>query len=392
VKGLQGWQEHRSEGYLAVTVDVPTLWRPARKRWPRKHERPAANRALPAVIVGISGEGGELNGQREGLPRAFERVHSKDASAKGLWQRMRTNVQTGLQEDAMAVVDAGVNISALHEAGIERSRIRPATNFTARRNGLPDHRCGRKAKYGTLVRPLARRYNGTTLAATPPDETSAWEEDRRQLRAEIWRTLGVNGGAPDPQNRVFDGDAISDPAFKQPWLLATSVTLKPESVRAIDKDRWPAERIPWSARRMVGARRRFVHHPERVRRLPELALLAGSILSFLAATFPAPPTGFWDRPPQRTPGRFRRLLIGQPCPKDVKLPRRRREKKSVTGHLPKGTLARWLKMVKMAATEGMFTQQRAMISIEASPQYAGVEATRHHLRKPRAHPFPARAR
>jgi len=177
-----------------VTVDVPTLWRPARKRWPRKHERPAANRALPAVIVGISGEGGELNGQRGGLPRAFERVHSKDASAKGLWQRMRTNVQTGLQEDAMAVVDAGVNISALHEAGIERSRIRPATNFTARRNGLPDHRCGRKAKYGTLVRPLARRYNGTTLAATPPDETSAWEEDRRQLRAEIWRTLGVNGG------------------------------------------------------------------------------------------------------------------------------------------------------------------------------------------------------
>jgi hypothetical protein len=297
VKGLQGWQEHRSEGYLAVTVDVPTLWRPARKRWPRKHERPAANRALPAVIVGISGEGGELNGQRGGLPRAFERVHSKDASAKGLWQRMRTNVQTGLQEDAMAVVDAGVNISALHEAGIERSRIRPATNFTARRNGLPDHRCGRKAKYGTLVRPLACRYNGTTLAATPPDETSAWEEDRRQLRAEIWRTLGVNGGAPDPQNRVFDGDAISDPAFKQPWLLATPVTLKPESVRAIDKDRWPAERIPWSARRMVGARRRFVHHPERVRRLPELALLAGSILSFLAATFPAPPTGFWDRPP-----------------------------------------------------------------------------------------------
>jgi len=108
----------------------------------------------------------------------------------------------------------------------------------------------------------------------------------------------VNGSTPDPQSRVFDGDAISDPAFKQPWLLATPVTLKPKRVRAMDKDRWLAERIPWSAGQMVGARRRFVHHPERVRRLPESALLAGSILSFLAAAFPAPPTGFWDRPHQ----------------------------------------------------------------------------------------------
>ena len=31
--------------------------------------------------------------------------------------------------------------------------------------------------------------------------------------------------------------AIYDPAFKQPWLLATPVKLKPESVRAMYKDR-----------------------------------------------------------------------------------------------------------------------------------------------------------
>jgi len=40
-----------------------------------------------------------------------------------------------------------------------------------------------------------------------------------------------------------------------------------------------------------------------IQRLPELALMAGSILSFLAATAPATPTGFWDRKPKRTPGR-----------------------------------------------------------------------------------------
>ena len=117
--------------------------------------------------------------------------------------RRRTGAGTAVDATGSASrASIVVCISALHEAGIERSRIRPATNFTARRNGLPDHRCGRKAKYGTLVRPLARRYNGTTLAATPPDETSAWEEDRRRLRAEIWRTLGVNGFRGGQNRRV----------------------------------------------------------------------------------------------------------------------------------------------------------------------------------------------
>jgi hypothetical protein len=69
--------------------------------------------------------------------------------------------------------------------------------------------------------------------------------------------------------------------------------------------------------------------------LPELALLTGSILSFLAATLP---TGFWDRDPKRTPGRLRRLLQGQRFPQSYPLPERLRKKASVKDHLPKGIL------------------------------------------------------
>lgn len=75
-----------------------------------------------------------------------------------------------------------------------------------------------------------------------------------------------------------------------------------------------------------------------MQRLPELALLAGSILSFLAATLPAQPTGFWDRHPQRTPGRLRRVLQGLPFPQSYSLPPPLRKKASVTDHLPKGIL------------------------------------------------------
>jgi hypothetical protein len=66
-------------------------------------------------------------------------------------------------------------------------------------------------------------------------------------------------------------------------------------------------------------------------------------LSFLAATMPATPTGFWDRKPKRTPGRFRRTLAGRPFPEVANLSGRLRKKNSITAHLPKGHLARMAK-------------------------------------------------
>ncbi|MBV7328990.1 hypothetical protein KFU94_55535 [Chloroflexi bacterium TSY] len=59
---------------------------------------------------------------------------------------------------------------------------------------------------------------------------------------------------------------------------------------------------------MIGLHRQFVHADEACFRLPELGLLAGNLLSHLAASLPPIPTGYWDREPQATPGRLRRVL------------------------------------------------------------------------------------
>ena len=350
VTGLPGWQEHRYEGYRPIPADVTAFWRPALKNCPSKHYHPAANRALPAVIFGITGMAGEINGQRLVLPLGFERVHPKDTSEKRLWQEILKNAEKGLEEDDILVVDAGVKIRILQAAGIKCYEIRLATNFTARRNFLPRYVKGRKSKYGALVRPLPRNHKGKTLEATVPDEIYTWIENGHELRAEIWRDLVLNKIEPGETNKTFDVYAIYDPDFDTPWLLAVPIKLKPESVRAIYKDRWPVEQIPNSAKQMVGSHRQFVHNTESIQRLPELALLAGSILSFLAATMPAIPTGFWDRKPKRTPGRLRRTLFGKPFPKDALLPGQLREKKSFTAHLPKGYLARRAKTLAAACT------------------------------------------
>jgi len=350
VKALPDWQPRRYEGYLPVIVDVTAFWRPALQNCPSQHYHPAAQRALPAIIFGICGEVGELHGQRLALPRAFERIHPADGSEKRLWEALLQHTHQALAQDEILVVDAGVKVAALHKAQIKRYVLRLAVNFTARRNFLPEAHPGRPCKYGALVRPLPRKYKEKTLSATAPDATATWLEHGREIRAEIWRGLVLNKTIPDPANETFDVYAIYAPEFKEPWLLATPVTLKPQSVQAIYRDRWPVEQIPLSAKQMVGAQRQFVHNPESVQRLPELALLAGSILSFLAASFPPTPTGFWDRAPKRTPGRFRRLLMGQPFPKDATISAQFREKASVTVHLPKGILARRLKTGTAAVT------------------------------------------
>ena len=287
------------------------------------------------------GKVGEINRQRIALPQVFERVHPKDPSEVRLWREIFKTIHKTLSADEIVVVDAGVKVRDLQEAGLKSYVVRLANNFTARRNVFPKY-CGlgRKPVYGELIRPLERKYKGNTLTATPPDETQSWVEQGRILRAEIWRNLVLPDCAPDAHNQTFDVYALNDPNFDMPWLLATPVVLKPSSVRNIYKDRWPVEQIPLSAKQMIDSHRQFVHADETMHRLPELALIAGSMLSFLAATMPATPTGFWDRKPKRTPGRFRRTLAGRSFPELANLAGRFRKKNSITAHLPKGCLAR----------------------------------------------------
>jgi hypothetical protein len=111
---------------------------------------------------------GEVNGQRMVLPRLFEQVHPKDPSEARLWVEMLQKVKKGLQADEIAVMDAGMKISDLQEAGLERYELRLAVNFTARRNFLPEHDRGRKPKYGAIVRPLARKYKDKSIEALDP--------------------------------------------------------------------------------------------------------------------------------------------------------------------------------------------------------------------------------
>ena len=174
---------------------------------------------------------------------------------------------------------------------------------------------------------MPRRYGSRFLPATPPDQRTTWtDDDGAPIQAEVWSDLVLPDAAPgSPTFRII---AIHDARFRTPLLLATPLALSPRLAHArLYHDRWPVEQVPLTAKQLLGAVRQFVHAPEACQRLPELALIAGAILNYLAAALPAAPTGFWDRRPRPTAGRLRRALARQPFPHDFALPVRVSTKK-----------------------------------------------------------------
>jgi hypothetical protein len=329
------WQPQCHGGYHPVAVDVTAFFRPQLRGCPTTHYQAQAGKALPAIPLGVLGPVGRVGAQRLALPRAFVRADPTDPRGS---TRQRLVVRAAVARcapDEVLVFDAGFGLALLQEEGASRYVVRCAKNATFRRASPPPYGGhGRPPTRGALVRPLPRTRKGRTIAATPPDHTATWAEDEVVLRAAIWEGLVLPDAAPGaPSFRVV---ALSDPRYRAPLLLATPLPLTPPQLRACSPDRWAIEQIPLAAKAMVGAARSFVHAPRTCQRLPELALLAGAILSYVAATAPAVPTGCWDRRPRPTPGRLRRVLARCPLPHHCPLPARLREQASPTAHLPTG--------------------------------------------------------
>jgi hypothetical protein len=334
------WQAAQYAGYTTKAVDITAYWRPTLKGLQSKHYQDEADKALPAVVFGMVGRVGRVGQQRMALLTDLVRVDLKDPSKTACQTKLLQQVAEHLMADEMPVLDAGFKLQALFQAGLERFVVRLAKNFTARRNFLPEYEGGRPAEYGDVVRPLARTYDGKQIPATKPDRVETWIHLGLELRAEFWDDLVLRECQPSAENQTFTVVAIYDPRFENPWLLACPLQLSGADFWGFYHDRWPIEQLPLASKHMVGAQRQFVSAEESCYRLPELSLLAGSMLTYLAATLPPIPTGFWDRNPKGTPGRLRRWL-GRTTFSDLPpVPNGRiRKKSSVTDHLPKGILS-----------------------------------------------------
>jgi hypothetical protein len=329
------WHPRTHGGYQTVAADVTAVFRPRLKACPTTHYHAAAGKALPAIPLGVVARTGAVGAQRLGVPLAVVRADPADPSPAA---HNRAVVQAGvaaLEAGDVLVVDRGFALRLVLEAEARRYVVRLTRSFTGRRATPPPYRGrGRPPTRGAVVRPLARTRTGRRIAATPADVTAHWERGGRTIGAEGWTELVLPGAVAG--SATFTVWAFHDPRYAAPLLVAASAELPAAVVYELYRDRWPVEQLPLAAKQMVGAGRQFVWAAETCQRLPELALLAGAVLSYAAATGPVVATGSWDRRPARTPGRLRRVLGRGEFPHTAPLPARIRRKASVTGHLRTG--------------------------------------------------------
>ncbi len=346
------WKPIMAQGYRITSVDFTPFRRIAVKKLKAKAYISDANRAVPAVSVGMIGSVGEVNGQRIALLKnatvADLTINDEPAHKKRVYKL----VAKGLDKDELAVFDAGIRLAEAAEADIERCLIRLAKNCTfGRTAGKIPERTSDKGRPPTqykaeIVRPLARKHGGKTIPATEADKTcKIVDESEREIEAQIWENVyflerhlkGVTDERIKKKLRHMSLKviAIHDPDYDNPLLVGTPLlSLKSEAAREIYIARWPVEGLPQTGKYILsgGKGTHYVHHPMAMERLPVLSLIFGSLLKYVAATLPPFRTGFWDKTLKPTYGRLLRHLKKVGIPLSGQL----FKKESVTAHLPVG--------------------------------------------------------
>src|ERR1051326_244956 len=333
IRGEGRAQSHRIEGWQPLPIDWVGFFRLRLLGCLTKHYSSQAQKALPAIEIGMVATVKHVGARR--IPCLLATTRSGDTA-----ELLAAAKQKQGHQDVL-VADRQVKISHLHQAGIKQFVVRAAINLTARRSqprpAEPGKR-GRKPTRGAMVRPLPRTFKGKMLPGTEPDGIETFRQEGRSLTALRFDALVVPG-CP----LVFSCLVVYDPKYKQPWVLLTDLAAAPaKTIYLLYHARWQIERLPQTGKQLLGGHRAFVHAEAARYRLPELCLLAASLSLYLAATSAAVATGFWDRHPQPTPGRFRRALSGAPVPpfeEFAALCPRVRKKASVHAHLVKGVAA-----------------------------------------------------
>jgi hypothetical protein len=330
------WRMRRYEHLQVLSVDITGFWRPHLQGWLGKHYHHLAQKALPAVVVGVMVTSGQVGSHRIPLLRRIVRCQPTKGKAEFRGQLLK-EAATYAAEDMVLVMDAEFGVRELQASGVSHYVVRLASNITARRKQKPVYKGkGRPAKYGDKVRPLARQWKARQIPATPPDQQSHFDYQGRCIQVSFWHDLVSTDTVAAEDVQSFSIYVYDDPLYKQPLVLATNLRLAPPTAYLIYRDRWPVEQAHLAAKQMIGLHRHFVFAPAICFRLPELGLVAAALLTYVAAVLPPFPTAFWDRAPKPTPGRLRRVLAQADFPDLIDFDLELRKKNSVTAHLPKG--------------------------------------------------------
>ena len=335
-----------------MPVDFTAYHRPSVKNLESKAYNSEVGHATPGVQIGMIGTVGCVNGQRIALLQEVVQSETTVNQPEKETARLYQATAKTIEEDEVAVFDAGFSLVKAAESGIEQCVMRLDKNCTFGRTigQIPDKKegqgCPPTVRRAEIIRPLARHHKERTIAATPPDEvTTMRDEDGKEVTVHIWRglyflerhlaTIQTEREKERLRKIPINVMVFFHPDYQDPLVLGTTLlTLTPESVSEFYASRWPIEGVPQTGKYILsgGGGRHYVHHPTAVKRLPALTLMLGTLLKYVAATIPPLRTGFWDRCVKPTYGRLIKHLKKVTIPLSEQLCK----KASSTAHFLKG--------------------------------------------------------
>lgn len=209
-------------------------------------------------------------------------------------------------EQRLFSVDAGIATIEQFRAATERDALvgRLRKNVTLRRAPHPKRpgRRGRPALHGPVLHPGAKRPEGR------PDEDMTLHIEDREVRVRRWRNLHFREA---PQTRI-DVVRVDDPAYKRPLLIGTTAReLTTEEIRIAYGHRWPVETNFYVAQGTCAMEMPRAWSAAALERRISLALLSGSLLKAIAATYGPLPMGPWDVKAVASAGRLANHLALQ---------------------------------------------------------------------------------
>lgn len=158
---------------------------------------------------------------------------------------------------------------------------------------------GRPREHGAILHP------GAAVPELPPDEEIEVEEQGEKgpktVRVRRWNAVHHE----DFKKTLLDVVRVDDPDYKHPLLIGTTAReLTSQEMREGYGHRWPVETNFYVAQDTCAMEQpRAWTEPALSRRIA-LALLCGSLLKAIAASFEAIPIGPWDREARPSAGRL----------------------------------------------------------------------------------------
>jgi hypothetical protein len=115
---------HTYAGYRPVPVDLVGFFRPRLVGCVSKHYHSQADKALPAVVLGLSGPVGTVGRMRLCLPRHIVRTEPEDRTDTDRMRRTLTVVGKSLAPQEVAIGDRQFTLALMQACGVARYVVR----------------------------------------------------------------------------------------------------------------------------------------------------------------------------------------------------------------------------------------------------------------------------